>query len=151
MWILWRLFWKKIITQEFTSQLFFKIFFTDGFNDIEPKSNIIIIKEDSKITLTYNESITDLLAETFIFTYKFVRGVLSVIKDYKYEDYNNSNGKLEINLTSLNVDTIYFTIDKEILIGKWYIYRPFVLFKINYIKMWIYFQIRSFYRKKIMI
>ena len=52
------------------------------------------------------------------------------------------------NLTLLNEVTLYFTIDKEILIGTWYIYQPVVLFKINYPKNVNSFSNKVFLSKK---
>ena len=146
----WQLLSKTITAQEFTSMPFyFKDFFTVGFKDIEPKTYNITIKEDSKITLTYNESITDLVAETSIYTFKFINGRLDVFKEYKYEDFTISKGKIELNLTSLDESTLYLGVYKKILIGTQDNYSIcLVLFKINFPKNMNLFSNKVFLSKK---
>jgi len=75
----WQLLSKNITTQEFNSMAFFtKYFFTEGFKDIESNSYNINIKDNSKITLTYDESITDL--EIKYQTFKFVNGKWMIVQ-----------------------------------------------------------------------
>ena len=119
----WQLLSKTITDEEFASiPLYFKYFFTKGFKDIEPNSYIITIKDDSKITLTYNESITDLKIQYQ--TYKIVNGKFVV---QAYKNLTISNGKIELNLNLLDKNTIYLSIEIN--------YNPMVIFKINFSKM----------------
>ena len=99
--------------------LYFKYFFTEGFKDIEPNSYNINIKDNSKITLTYNESITDL--EIIYDIIKFVNGKFVV---QTYRDLTISKGNIELNLNSLDKNTIYLSINIK--------YNPIVIFKLNF-------------------
>ena len=137
----WQLLSENITPKEFSSMAYLTSdFYKGGFKNIEPDSFTITIKKDSKIILTYDESITNL--NLFCGIVKLENGKYS---GDEYTDLTISKGKVEIKLDSLDKNIDFFVIGKELPEGK---ISVIAAFNINFPENVNTFSKRSFLGKK---
>ena len=106
----WQLLSENITTKEFSSMAYLTSdFYKEGFKNIEPDSFNMTIKEDSKIILTYDESITNL--SLYYVIIKLENGEYS---GSIYNDLTISKGKVEIKLDLLDKDSALLGILNQI-------------------------------------
>ena len=104
----WQLLSKEITNKEFTSMAYlYRDFYIEGFRTIEPDTNILSINEDSKMTITYDESITDPNLICIIVNTKDGR-----TEEILHKDLTTSKGMIEINLNTIEENAIFFMIAK---------------------------------------
>ena len=139
----WQLLSKEITNKEFTSMVYlYRDFYIEGFRTIEPDTNILSINEDSKITITYDESIIDPNLVCII-----VKSENGRIDETIHKDLTTSKGMIEINLKTIDENAFL------IIIGKIYpndSYKKTILgfLRINSSKNMNIFSKKRFLRKK---